>query len=102
MLKANIGVINIGAPCGGINAAVRSFVRNGQYHGYRTFGIYDSIEGFAAGNVSEYLTLPQGLGELPHDETAAQIRNHAKSGKTFEVKARNSRKVMDGRRYYQE
>ncbi|XP_055345666.1 ATP-dependent 6-phosphofructokinase-like [Paramacrobiotus metropolitanus] len=51
--QINIAVINIGAPCGGINAAVRSFVRNGQYHGYRTFAIYDGIEGFAAGNIKE-------------------------------------------------
>lgn len=49
----NLAVMCVGAPCGGINAAVRSFVRNGQYHGYRTFAVYDGIEGLAAGNVKE-------------------------------------------------
>ncbi|OQV21160.1 ATP-dependent 6-phosphofructokinase [Hypsibius exemplaris] len=49
----NLAVMCIGAPCGGINAAVRSFVRNGQYKGYKTFAIYDGIEGLAAGNVKE-------------------------------------------------
>ena len=43
----------IGAPCGGINAATRSFVRNSQYHGYRTFAVQDGIEGLAAGSIKE-------------------------------------------------
>ena len=50
-LQVNLAIMCIGAPCGGINAAVRSFVRNGQFRGYKTFAIYDGIEGLAGGNV---------------------------------------------------
>lgn len=42
--------MHIGAPAGGMNAAVRSFVRNSIYRGYCIYGIQDGIEGLVAGH----------------------------------------------------
>jgi len=47
-----MGVINIGAPACGMNAAVRSFVRNCIYRGDTVLGIHDGIEGLVAGNIT--------------------------------------------------
>ncbi len=47
-----LGVVHIGAPACGMNAAVRSFVRNCIYRGDTVMGIHDGIEGLIAGNVS--------------------------------------------------
>jgi hypothetical protein len=44
--------MHIGAPACGMNAAVRSFVRNCIYRGDTALGIHDGIEGLLAGNVS--------------------------------------------------
>lgn len=52
----NLGVMHIGAPACGMNAAVRSFVRNCIYRGDTVYGIHDGIDGLVEGNVS-YLTL---------------------------------------------
>jgi 6-phosphofructokinase 1 len=41
-----------GAPACGMNAAVRSFVRNSIYRGDTVYGIHDGIEGLIEGNVS--------------------------------------------------
>ncbi|KAI3420275.1 hypothetical protein GPALN_003589 [Globodera pallida] len=49
----NVAVMNIGAPAGGMNAAVRSFVRMALYHRCHVFGIHNSFEGFAIGQVKE-------------------------------------------------
>lgn len=43
--------MHIGAPACGMNAAVRSFVRNGIYRGDTVLGIHDGIEGFISGNI---------------------------------------------------
>lgn len=48
----NLAVMHIGAPACGMNAAVRSFVRNCIYRGDTALGIHDGIEGLLAGNVS--------------------------------------------------
>ncbi|XP_019871693.1 ATP-dependent 6-phosphofructokinase isoform X3 [Aethina tumida] len=45
------GVVHIGAPACGMNAAVRSFVRNCIYRGDTVMGIHDGLEGLLAGNV---------------------------------------------------
>lgn len=45
------GVIAVGAPACGANAAVRSFVRMSLVHGYQVFGIYDSLAGLAEGHI---------------------------------------------------
>ncbi|MCP9257259.1 ATP-PFK [Dirofilaria immitis] len=49
----NLAVINVGAPAGGMNAVVRSYVRMGLYHGYKVYGIKNSFEGLCRGEVQE-------------------------------------------------
>uniref|UniRef100_A0A0N4Z0F0 ATP-dependent 6-phosphofructokinase n=1 Tax=Parastrongyloides trichosuri TaxID=131310 RepID=A0A0N4Z0F0_PARTI len=49
----NIAVMNIGAPAGGMNAAVRSCVRMGLYNHCKVFAVYDSFEGLAKGDFKE-------------------------------------------------
>lgn len=51
----NLAVVHIGAPCCGMNAAVRSFVRNCIAGGNRAFGVHNGIEGLASGNVEEMM-----------------------------------------------
>ncbi|SPP74455.1 blast:6-phosphofructokinase [Drosophila guanche] len=48
-----LAVMHIGAPSCGMNAAVRSFVRNAIYRGDVVYGIHDGVEGLIAGNVRE-------------------------------------------------
>lgn len=48
-----LAVMHIGAPACGMNAAVRSFVRNCIYRGDTVFGVHDGIEGLIAGNIKE-------------------------------------------------
>lgn len=43
-------VLHVGAPCCGINAAVRSFVRNCILKGHQAVGVQNGFEGFFAGN----------------------------------------------------
>ncbi len=49
----NMAVMNIGAPCCGVNAAVRSFVRNCIAGGHHCYAIFRGIEGLVAGNIKE-------------------------------------------------
>lgn len=56
----NLGVVHIGAPACGMNAAVRSFVRNCIYRGDTVYGIHDGIDGLVEGNVS-HLALSSSL-----------------------------------------
>ncbi|KPJ16759.1 6-phosphofructokinase [Papilio machaon] len=46
-----LAVMHVGAPACGMNAAVRSFVRNCIYRGDTVLGIHDGIEGFISGNI---------------------------------------------------
>ncbi|XP_025832269.1 ATP-dependent 6-phosphofructokinase [Agrilus planipennis] len=48
-----VAVMHIGAPACGMNAAVRSFVRNCIYRGDKVLGIHDGVEGLIAGNIKE-------------------------------------------------
>ncbi|KAK7484393.1 hypothetical protein BaRGS_00024398 [Batillaria attramentaria] len=50
-LHRNIGVMNIGAPACGMNAAVRSFVRLCLTQNIRVLGIQDSFDGLCEGQV---------------------------------------------------
>lgn len=50
--NCNVGVVNVGAPAAGMNAAVRAAVRVGISDGHKMFAVYDGFEGFAKGNVS--------------------------------------------------
>ncbi|VBB29938.1 unnamed protein product [Acanthocheilonema viteae] len=47
----NVAVINVGAPAGGMNAVVRSYVRMALYHGCNVYGIKNSFEGLCRGEV---------------------------------------------------
>ena len=47
-----MGVVNVGAPAAGMNAAVRAAVRVGIADGHKVFAVYDGFEGFAKGQVS--------------------------------------------------
>ena len=44
-------IVHVGAPACGINAAVRSFVRNCVYRGDTVYGVHDGFDGFLSGNV---------------------------------------------------
>lgn len=46
-----LAVMHIGAPCCGMNAAVRSFVRNCLFRGDTVYGVHDGIEGLIEGNI---------------------------------------------------
>ncbi|KAF4078717.1 hypothetical protein AMELA_G00184820 [Ameiurus melas] len=47
----NIGLMNTGAPCAGMNAAVRSAVRTGILQGHQMLAVHDGFEGLAYGNI---------------------------------------------------
>jgi len=49
----NLAIIHVGAPACGMNAAVRSFVRNCIYRGDNVYGIHDGFEGLIEGNVQQ-------------------------------------------------
>ncbi|CAJ0914045.1 unnamed protein product, partial [Mesorhabditis belari] len=49
----NVAVMNVGAPAGGMNAAVRSFTRISLYHRCTVWGINDSFEGLMKGKLTE-------------------------------------------------
>lgn len=87
----NVAVMNIGAPAGGMNAAVRSFVRMALYHRCRVFGIHNSFEGLADGQLEEMrwemvtgwamqggskLGTQKQLPAKYMDKMAIQLRNH--------------------------
>ncbi|XP_966779.1 ATP-dependent 6-phosphofructokinase isoform X3 [Tribolium castaneum] len=48
-----VAVMHIGAPACGMNAAVRSFVRNFIYRGDTVLGIQEGVEGLIAGNIKQ-------------------------------------------------
>lgn len=47
----NIAILNVGAPCAGMNAAVRSAVRIGLLQGHQMLAVHDGFEGLANGLV---------------------------------------------------
>lgn len=49
----NFAIVHAGAPACGMNAAVRSFVRNCLAGGNKAFGIHNGIEGFIDGTIEE-------------------------------------------------
>jgi len=48
-----LAVVNIGSPCCGMNAAVRSFTRNCLNSGNIPFGIKEGVDGLVSGDVSQ-------------------------------------------------
>lgn len=54
VLGYKVAVMHIGAPCCGMNAAVRSFVRNIIFHGNnKVVAIHDGIDGFINGDIRD-------------------------------------------------
>ncbi|XP_056896193.1 phosphofructokinase, muscle a [Takifugu flavidus] len=47
----NVAIVNIGAPCAGMNAAVRSAVRMGIIQGHNMLAVYDGFDGLAEGQI---------------------------------------------------
>uniref|UniRef100_A0A3B4WZM5 ATP-dependent 6-phosphofructokinase n=1 Tax=Seriola lalandi dorsalis TaxID=1841481 RepID=A0A3B4WZM5_SERLL len=47
----NVAVMNIGAPCAGMNAAVRAAVRMGLIQGHNMLAVHDGFDGLAHGQV---------------------------------------------------
>ncbi|XP_028849530.1 ATP-dependent 6-phosphofructokinase, muscle type-like [Denticeps clupeoides] len=47
----NIAILNVGAPCAGMNAAVRSAVRIGILQGHNMLAVHDGFEGLAQGQI---------------------------------------------------
>ncbi|KAI1315236.1 6-phosphofructokinase, alpha subunit [Mortierella claussenii] len=52
-LSLRIGIINVGAPAGGMNAAVRAAVRYARNRGHVPFAIHNGFPGLIAGQVKE-------------------------------------------------
>lgn len=46
-------MVHVGAPACGMNAAVRSFVRNCIYRGDTVMGIHDGVQGLISGQIEE-------------------------------------------------
>ncbi|KAK7069806.1 hypothetical protein SK128_026059 [Halocaridina rubra] len=87
----NLGVMHIGAPACGMNAAVRSFVRNCIYRGDMVYGIHDGIDGLVEGNIQEmkwpevtgwvgqggaFLGTKRTLPDKYLDQVAARLREY--------------------------
>ncbi|KAB0383488.1 hypothetical protein FD755_005405 [Muntiacus reevesi] len=90
--NCNVGVVNVGAPAAGMNAAVRAAVRVGISEGHKMFAVYDGFEGFAKGQIKEIgwgdvggwtgqggsiLGTKRTLPGKYLEDIAAQIRTHS-------------------------
>ncbi|KAM3180396.1 hypothetical protein ACTXT7_016362 [Hymenolepis weldensis] len=53
--KLRVGVVNVGAPAGGVNAAMRSIIRIAITKGYRVMGIFEGFQGLVNGEVRDIL-----------------------------------------------
>uniref|UniRef100_A0A5S6QA40 ATP-dependent 6-phosphofructokinase n=1 Tax=Trichuris muris TaxID=70415 RepID=A0A5S6QA40_TRIMR len=88
--KFTLAVMNVGAPACGMNAAVRSFVRNALCHSCRVLAIKDSFEGLIKGSVQEmnwhdvtnwsmyggsFLGTQKSLPTKDIDRVVSQLRN---------------------------
>ncbi|GFW04401.1 ATP-dependent 6-phosphofructokinase [Trichonephila clavipes] len=51
--KFRLAIMHVGAPCCGMNAVVRSFVRACMFQGNTVLGIHDGFDGLLSGNVQE-------------------------------------------------
>uniref|UniRef100_A0A673YMK8 Phosphofructokinase, muscle b n=1 Tax=Salmo trutta TaxID=8032 RepID=A0A673YMK8_SALTR len=47
----NIAIVNVGAPCAGMNAAVRSAVRTGLIQGHQMLAVHDGFDGLSNGQI---------------------------------------------------
>ncbi|KAI7898857.1 6-phosphofructokinase [Cokeromyces recurvatus] len=51
--RLRVGIVHVGAPAGGMNAATRTAVRYALNRGHKPFGIYNGFPGLAQGSVHE-------------------------------------------------
>nr|CDS20605.1 6 phosphofructokinase [Echinococcus granulosus] len=51
--KLRVAVVNVGAPAGGVNAAMRSFTRIAITRGYHVVGIFEGFQGLVNGEVRD-------------------------------------------------
>ena len=51
-----MAVLNVGAPCAGMNAAVRAAIRIGIIQGHSMLAVHDGFEGLAQGKVTKFHT----------------------------------------------
>lgn len=54
----NIAILNVGAPCAGMNAVVRAAVRIGILQGHKMLAVQDGFDGLAQGLVNNTSILP--------------------------------------------
>lgn len=56
-----MAILNVGAPCAGMNAAVRAAVRIGIIQGHNMLAVHDGFEGLAEAKVSSLIFLYKGI-----------------------------------------
>lgn len=73
----NVAIMNIGAPCAGMNAAVRSAVRMGIIQGHTMLAVHDGFDGLAQGQVSVHF--PPDICTRTCENAVSNVRNGVKS-----------------------
>ncbi|XP_044734750.1 ATP-dependent 6-phosphofructokinase [Chrysoperla carnea] len=88
-------VMHIGAPACGMNAAVRSFVRNGILLGGTVYGIHDGIDGLIAGNIKK-LDWGDVIGWVPQGGANLGTKRTLPGHRLKEIAARLSEFKIQG------
>ena len=95
MPSLNLGVVHVGAPCGGMNAAARSFVRNCILLGHYPHAIHNGVEGFAEGLI-EPMSWESVNGWTPKGGALLGTKRTLPTGKLKEIAANISAKNLQG------
>lgn len=69
-----MAVMNIGAPCAGMNAAVRAAVRMGIIQGHTMLAVHDGFDGLAQGQVRIHFSDTYFLKEFSKEAVNAVIK----------------------------
>uniref|UniRef100_A0AAQ4RV84 6-phosphofructokinase type A n=1 Tax=Gasterosteus aculeatus aculeatus TaxID=481459 RepID=A0AAQ4RV84_GASAC len=69
----NVAIVNVGAPCAGMNAAVRSAVRMGLIQGHTMLAVHDGFDGLAHGQLIYHLELLCNLFLFPQRSLPGKI-----------------------------
>ncbi|MCP9265369.1 6-phosphofructokinase [Dirofilaria immitis] len=88
----NVAVINVGAPAGGMNAVVRSFVRMGIYRHCKVYGVKNSFEGLANEDLVE-MSWKDVNGWVMHGGSFLGTKNNYR--KKYEPSCGNIRKIQN-------
>lgn len=86
-----MAVIHVGAPCCGMNAAVRSFVRNCIITGHNPIGIHNGIEGIVNDDI-EVMTWEQVNGWTPTGGALLGTKRTLPEGKYAQVRSIKTKK----------